>query len=142
MCVVQVLRSLGQMHMAKAKSHCAYLKHENALVMWDADISLLASTVRMVSAVLTATPTTDGAAFNSGKGCTAVGASSAASEKDGHRRRRQRLLAVAGSLFASACACFVVMGITVRHFAELEISAYQLSYESYHITSVTVLPTS
>lgn len=111
------------MHMAQASSGCAYLKHENALVIWNTDISLLALRVPMVHAALSAEKgfasviDANVAAVKNGGGCTSVAGTSAALEQSRQRSRRRRLLGTASSLLAAACACFIVMGVTVRHLA-------------------------
>ncbi|KAL3146998.1 hypothetical protein ABBQ38_014965 [Trebouxia sp. C0009 RCD-2024] len=119
---LQVLPSLQQIHMAKAKSHNAFLRQENAVIIWNMELSLLPALVAMVQACLAVGHMPGAAAAVATVPAKAVGMSTADTKKDtalgvsrgsakhGHK---QRVLVIAASLLVAALACFITLGVTV-----------------------------
>lgn len=108
--------------MAKAKSHNAFLRQENAVIIWNMELSLLPALVAMVQACLAVGHMPGAAAAVATVPAKAVGMSTADTKKDtalgvsrgsakhGHK---QRVLVIAASLLVAALACFITLGVTV-----------------------------
>lgn len=115
-CCAQVLRSLQQMHMVKATSCSAYLQQENAVIVWNTDLSLLPAVIGMVHACLKAGQTPNAAAA---RAVPMQAQSSTANinkghAHGGHAHHTWRVPAMAASMLVAACACFVALAIMVR----------------------------
>lgn len=108
--------------MVKAKSHSAFLRRENAVIIWNADLSLLPALAAMVHTCLAGGPAPGAATAVATVPAKAVGTSTADTKKDtahgvsrgwAKHEHKRRVLVAAASLLVAACACFITLGVTV-----------------------------